>query len=242
MVMSTMRKIIFCNIAWMDKYDGNDTKFYNGGSFVKENNDACEYMNFYKYDDGYLRGFVQAKNDTIRPIQFGLRQETSRVEGVLVVWVATPNNESGRRVIGWFENATVYTKPVYDDFSDWFNIKAKSEDCVLLDLKDRYNSIKIPRPVNDGPGMGRSNTWFAKGKKNGQIVSQVIDFIEYYKSNGKIREMSKCNINKKIKNKPKKSEPTYRRKSKCIGCSFNKQGWCSSSKSWCSHAKKYCKK
>ena len=237
-----MRKIIFCNIAWANKYDGSDTQFYNGGSFVKENNDGGEYRNFKKYNDGYLRGYVQATNHTIRPIQFGVQQETSRVEGVLVIWVATPNNESVRRVIGWFENATIYTKPIYDDFKGWFNIKAKSEDCVLLNLRDRYNSIKIPRSVNGGPGMGRSNTWFAKGEKNEQIVSEVIDFIEHYKSNGKTRKMSKYNTNKKIKNKSKKSKATHRRKSKCSGCSFNEQGWCSSSKSWCSHAKKYCKK
>ena len=109
-------------------------------------------------------------------------------------------------------------------------------------MRDRYNSIKIPRSVNGGPGMGRSNTWFAKGEKNEQIVSEVIDFIEHYKSNGKTRKMSKYNTNKKIKNKSKKSKATHRRKSKCSGCSFNEQGWCSSSKSWCSHAKKYCKK
>ena len=40
MVVGIMRKIIFCNIAWANKYDGSDTQFYNGGSFVKENNDG----------------------------------------------------------------------------------------------------------------------------------------------------------------------------------------------------------
>ena len=43
-------RILFCNIAWMKEYrgneDGNDTPL-NGGSYVDETGDAHEKYNFF---------------------------------------------------------------------------------------------------------------------------------------------------------------------------------------------------
>ena len=43
-----MGAVVFCNIAWMKNYRGitDEDQPYNGGSFVKENNDAMEQINF----------------------------------------------------------------------------------------------------------------------------------------------------------------------------------------------------
>ena len=42
-----MGAVVFCNIAWMKNYQGitDEDQPYNGGSFVKENNDAMEQTN-----------------------------------------------------------------------------------------------------------------------------------------------------------------------------------------------------
>ena len=46
-----MGAVVFCNIAWMKNYRGitDEDQPYNGGSFVKENNDAMERINFLRW-------------------------------------------------------------------------------------------------------------------------------------------------------------------------------------------------
>lgn len=43
-----MRKVLFCNIAWMNRYQGisKDDKPQNGGKWINENNEAYEEFNF----------------------------------------------------------------------------------------------------------------------------------------------------------------------------------------------------
>ena len=229
-----MRKILFCNVAWMDHYDGTDTKFTNGGEWVKLNNSACEYKNFYKFEDGYLRGYVKPTNFTIRPENFGEKKDKHFVEDVLVVWVSTPPKEIGRRVIGWYSNATVYKKPQEDNYHHYFFIKAKTEDSVLLRVRDRYKSIYMPRPSNTTEcGMGRSNTWFAKGEKNKYILEEVLKFIDYYQEYQRIEPNRKKLFYKK--------DIISKKKSKCVNCNDNKDGWCVKYRGWCSRVKRDCK-
>ena len=54
-----MGAVVFCNIAWMKNYRGitDEDQPYNGGSFVKENNDAMEQKNFLPIN-GKCYGFV----------------------------------------------------------------------------------------------------------------------------------------------------------------------------------------
>ncbi|TQO58120.1 hypothetical protein [Paraclostridium bifermentans] len=242
-----MGKIIFCNVAWMDNYDGNDTKFSNGGEWVKLNNSAGEYKNFYKYEDGYLRGYVKPVNFTIRAENFNESKKIDEVNDVLVIWVSTPPDEAGRRVIGWYKNATVFRKPKEDEYSRCFFIKAKKEDGVLLNTSDRNKSIYIPRSLDVGYGMGQSNTWFAKEEKSKNKIEEVIKFIDYYEEHRCI-DPNRKNISRKkeinkINNSMKKTErkKILRRKSKCMGCENNNEGWCKKYKGWCSRVKKSCR-
>ncbi|WP_238860155.1 hypothetical protein [Clostridium sp. YIM B02569] len=68
-------KILFCNIAWMDYYKGVTKKDRpkNGGSWVKDNDDAHEAYNFETMtfdgdDTKYCLGFLK------------LRQLTEKIE------------------------------------------------------------------------------------------------------------------------------------------------------------------
>lgn len=103
-------RILFCNIAWMDYYQGiipGKDEPKSGGAFVKENNDAHEKFNFQQayltekqagYPDGeYCIGFVETKSTNEKTINqlniekiegcAALKKE-QEVDDVLVVYCA----------------------------------------------------------------------------------------------------------------------------------------------------------
>lgn len=193
-----MKPIIFCNIAYMKYYKGiikGIDEPVNGGAYVKENNYAHEAYNFegvyFKGDKAeYCFGFVMLaqslKNKTsqlhiekINGCQLSKNEEG--VDGVTVVWCAKPDNIYGRRVVGWYKDATVYRYPQYEfrnEREQEFNFIAKKENCVLLPEKERLSSKWIvPSSGHNGYdfGFGRSNLWYAQGTENNSRLKRYIE-------------------------------------------------------------------
>ena len=125
-------RILFCNIAWMDYYQGiisGKDEPRNGGAYVLENNDAHEKYNFQSiyltekdngYPDGrYCVGFVETKSTngkTVNQLNIekiegcaALKRE-SEVDDVLVIYCAKyPDSFTNETyVVGWYKHATVY--------------------------------------------------------------------------------------------------------------------------------------
>ena len=188
---SNMRpRILFCNIAYMQFYDNTilDNPI-NGGSFVQEKKDAYEKYNFQECEDGFYRGFVETKHN--KGYEEGLRTNTfnqlhieridpiaktkNEIDNVLVILCAKP--ESGKNVIvGWYKNAIVYRyRPTYN--GRFFNIKARIEDSVLLEEKER--TFEMPRANAKGAecGFGQANIWYADSVESDCLINRVIDYI-----------------------------------------------------------------
>ena len=183
-------KVIFCNIAWMKYYNGitDDDKPENGGSWVKENGNATECLNFAPCNDGTYCGYVSTKSNRGNSNQLhiekleGITKDDDIAENVLVIWVAKRNINEKNTIVGWYKNATVGKYYEWID-GDWpFNIVAKVEDCVLLPLNKR-NKV-VPRAGKDGYsyGMGQANVWFAQNddEKCKKYIQNIINFINYY--------------------------------------------------------------
>ena len=135
-------RILFCNIAWMDYYQGilpGKDEPKNGGAYVLENNDAHEKYNFQSvhlteeatgYPDGdYCLGFVETKSTNGRDVnQLNLEKidgcaslkKATEVDDVLVIYCAKyPNALTNETyVVGWFKHATVYRKYQQVNFED----------------------------------------------------------------------------------------------------------------------------
>lgn len=193
-----MKPIIFCNIAYMKYYkgiiDGVDEPV-NGGAYVQETNDAHEAYNFDFFrgegdETDFCIGFVMLaqslKNKTsqlhiekINGCQLSKNEES--VDGVTVIWCAKPDNIYGRRVVGWYKDATVYRCPQYElrnEREQEFNFIAKKENCVLLPEKERLSSKWIvPSSGHNGYdfGFGRSNLWYAQGTENNSRLKRYIE-------------------------------------------------------------------
>lgn len=176
-----MEKIVFFNIAWMKKYEGQTSRdvVYNGGKFVKENGFGHEVCNFLKCKDGNCYGYVQphVKYETIDISRhFEVSEKDEKIDDVLVVWCAT-KPEGGRCIVGWYKHATVYrySKSIPSEALtnihkkngvEYFYTYTKSSNVTLLD-----EDLRTACPNIKGRGV-----WFAEDdeKFRNSIYQQIM--------------------------------------------------------------------
>lgn len=203
-----MRKVLFCNIAWMEYYNGVNScdEPQNGGSWVSENKEAYEEFNFKpvyikKEAESYCLGFVETKSTNGKTtnqlhieniINSNAKKNDEFIKDVLVVWCAKSLDNDFTSIVGWYKNATVYRKYKNNDYCDKenrkYNICAKAKDCVLLPigLRNRRTFSYVPRKgKNSFPsyGFGRSNIWFAREDTAVKWVNDTINKINQYDKN-----------------------------------------------------------
>lgn len=175
-------RILFCNIAYMEYYDGRALdKPINGGSYVKENEDAYEKYNF-KEENGYYYGFVETKHHGesdfnqlhIEKIDESFKNK-DHIEHVLVVLCAKPHVGS-TVIVGWYKDATVYRlRPEIN--GRIYNLKAKIFNSRLLRIVERRFVIPRAKSNEDGIGFGQSNIWYASSKNSSDLINQVLAYI-----------------------------------------------------------------
>lgn len=193
--------ILFCLVGWMEKYQGlEEDSIQGGGSFIAEYGMGSEIHNYsietipedfnFVSDKGdgsvdACRGFVSCKSQ-IRIENIGAGKKDDYVDGITVIWVAKNPNLRRVCIVGWYKNARVYRyfqnprlNTVRDDDGCYYNVQSKANDCVLLPTSLRTKLI--PRATSkESGGMGQSNVWYAKGKKNEVIVKGVLKYIEQF--------------------------------------------------------------
>lgn len=175
--------LLFCNIGWMERYDGIDgDSIQRGGSYNHESigHEVCNFSNI----GGKVYGYVQPTGQ-IKIEKLGAGKHDDHVTGVTVVWTAGPD-AGGTAVVGWYKNATVYreaqsikrpTALQRKNGLDTFRIVASASDVTLLPVERR--SHMIPRAVKGG--IGQSNVWYADSPESAPVVAGVLRLVE---SNG----------------------------------------------------------
>lgn len=186
---SAMAALLVCNIGWMSRYEGlkrKPDKIVGGGQYVEENQKGGEVCNFLCCGDGYVYGYVETvKGDVDRQIRIenlGANPNAKRIDGIDVVWIATNPEERGRRVIGWYRNATLYrNRQPFEgngpsaqhrrDALDGYRIRAKNENITLLPFEDRS---KPAFRLGKGTGwIGQANWWFPEQQSHPAIKEFV---------------------------------------------------------------------
>jgi hypothetical protein len=166
------RPILVCNIGWMTRYKGlqnQSDKIVGGGKFVAENGHGHECCNFLNTPHGSVYGHfetIKGKLDRqVRLERLGASGKADMLEHVDVVWVATQPEERGRRVVGYYLDATVYRRretnrpyPTAQHRADKigsYMVAALAENATLLPLDERNIGL------GKGPGwIGQANWWF----------------------------------------------------------------------------------
>jgi len=194
--MITKSKMVFFNIAYMEKYQGHwDVDVpVNGGAFIKLNGWGGEAFNFQPYE-GMMYGYVEPgliqKSGRQRNINIsrltgpGEVKPEPYISGILIIWVARPPKKDESVMVGWYENAILYRKcqQLLEDKQrilpnrsyDYF-ASAKESDCHLIPARER--TLTIPRGAG---AFGRSNIWYADSTLGEEIKEKVIDFIKKWK-------------------------------------------------------------
>jgi len=172
--------MLFCNVGWMNNYDGiNGDSIDRGGAYNKHSigHEVCNFSDI----DGTLYGYVQPTGQ-IKIEKLGANKNDNSINEVTVVWTAGPDS-GGTVVIGWYKDATVYrdaqkiekpTKLQKENGLIEYRIKAPANKAVLLSVEQR--ELIIPRRVKGG--IGQSNVWFADKPESSEIVKEVRNLID----------------------------------------------------------------
>jgi hypothetical protein len=182
-----MGKLLFCNIGWMNRYEGlrhQPDKIVGGGKHVAESQHGHEVCNFLNADDGFVYGHVETiKGEDDRQIdlgRLGCQDTDDSVSGIDVVWTATNPTDGGRRVVGWYRNATVFRERQYferapskqhkRDKLDNHRIRASAENVHRLEIEDRTLTMR-----HGSKGwMGHTPWWYEPEKPDNNEVQQFI--------------------------------------------------------------------
>ncbi|WP_080755873.1 HNH endonuclease [Aeromonas hydrophila] len=175
-------KLLFCNIGWMDRYNGiDDDSIKRGGAYNNKSigHEVCNFSPINNKVYGYVRS-----SGKINIERLGASKKDSFIKGITVVWTAGPDN-GGTVIVGWYKNATVFrleqeierpTQLQKHNGISKYRIIAEAENAKLLPLMQR--TFLIPRAVKGG--IGQSNVWYADSIESRSIVASACDFIQNF--------------------------------------------------------------
>ncbi len=203
-------KIIFLNIAWMKYYHWSTSEDIptNGGKYVDENQRGNEDQNFLpieiegedgirkniflgSYETKSTNGETSNKTHIEKIPGCQLLKNQPCAKGVLVVFCATPK-EGGKRVIGWYKNATVYRDyQVMNlqcadgvEYDRYYNVTCDASDAVLLPesvrSKDEWYAPLRNDKKNNRFGFFWSNVWYGKEPEAQNYIKNLFQRIEKY--------------------------------------------------------------
>lgn len=186
-----MGAVIFCNIAWMSLYRGiNDNdKPKNGGSWVGENNDAMESLNFCPRN-GRCYGYVEHGWADLRLERLdNTAVKADILDDVTVIWVAT--GEKGSCIVGWYENAEMYRKCQEFEDGNGYYFAADVNNAYRIPVSKRDFPVPRAAQAGKGRGMGQSNVWYADSDfAKGRYIPKVLEYLAEMKDKCRIAGFS----------------------------------------------------
>lgn len=129
-----------------------------------------------------MYGYAEAPHQTIDVTRLGAPEDADSATDVLVIWMAT-QPRGGRRIVGWYDHATVFRKPrdsppganrlLPSDSQGGYVVSAPWEDCVLLSENKR--TCQLPP---QGPGApSQSNVWYADNDSVAPFRERAVRYV-----------------------------------------------------------------
>ena len=177
-----MKSIIFLRTAWMIDYQGvTDIDKPNGaGSYVKENQDGGEVVNFYPVNNRYYGYARIRKGQNLRIERLGASKTEPLIKNVTVVFFATNPTLGGQYVVGWYDNAIVYRS-----LQSLKSNKRLGYTSFIVETERKFGTLlrvnlrKFEIP-DDGPGQ--TNAWYVMEYDN---YPKFINKFEIFKQDPK---------------------------------------------------------
>lgn len=155
--------LVLVNVGWMRYYAGvsADDPTLGGHEYLKANKSGHEAWNFLPYRKK-VYGYVprQARIDIAN---LGGTHSDEWANGITVVWIAKNPRDKRTYIVGWYRNATVFSKSDHlilnrqGDFSVGYQIEAPADQATLLPIDARL--FLVPTAKVKG-NLGQSPVWY----------------------------------------------------------------------------------
>jgi hypothetical protein len=179
MIKIDENKILLVRTAWMKYYEGraNIDIPRSGAKYILQNKKGGELNNF-KNRNGKYYGYIPFVG-SVNITNLGAKATDELIKGITVVFCATHPVEKGMRVVGWYENATVYRNGQSNNVSNWFFAEAAEKSVKRIDADNRFCNIPDT--------FGRSASFFFS--LHPEKKSTLNKLIAYIESDGKIESI-----------------------------------------------------
>ncbi|MEC4094991.1 protein NO VEIN domain-containing protein [Myroides odoratimimus] len=191
----------------MERYQGLTGDGIQGvGKHIDNEGWGGEVFNFKNQNNicyGYVQPKISSNGDAFSSIikieRLGAGLTDESIDGVLVIFTSKDPRNKGTRVIGWYENATVYRKSklikgearIFEGNNLPYFVKAKAKDTFLFPVDSRIEMV--PRGKN---GMGQSNVWYCE--ENDVFKKRILKIVS---EGGKIKASKRGKIEIDIEKK-----------------------------------------
>lgn len=189
--------IVFINIGWMNDYSGltPDDPIRGGHGFLKKEKFGHESWNFKPYR-GKLFGYVP-RSARINLSNLGGQKNDVSLSNITVAWIARNPRDRKTYVVGWYENATVYSinDAIKLDRAEGhkvgYQIEAPADKAVLLKADRRL--FLVPTSKMKG-NLGQSPVWYGgKDAFRGSVLNYIEAGGHFPKSPAKTQGAGKQN-------------------------------------------------
>lgn len=163
-------RILLVRTAWMKYYEGraNIDIPRSGAKYILKNKKGGELNNF-KNRAGKFYGYIPFVS-SLNIQNLGAKTSDEKISGITVIFCATHPVEKGMRIVGWYENATVYRNRQSNKFNDWYFIEANAKKVTRIDAENRF--CNIPNT------FGRSAVfYFSLHPEKKETLNKVLNYI-----------------------------------------------------------------
>lgn len=175
---------MFINIGWMNYYNGPDPNDPTRGNFRYLNNHRHGFE-CYIFEPFGQYAYGAPPTACIPNLeQLGATRRSHHVNNVLVIWMAKNPINKKTYIVGWYNNATVFSswqtketlsqKRQLNNHHFHYTIQCKKRDIHLVDTYDRV--FTIPATRGGERGFGQSPFWYAQNRPD--ILKEAIKYVE----------------------------------------------------------------
>lgn len=176
------QKIMLCRLVWADEYKSKTEKMFAGNmKYPAIHGLALEQLNFAD-ENGTAYGFVENRGQSFNLSKLGGKNSDDAVSGVTIIFSAVDEKTKKLRVVGWYENATVYHEPQKPKKGsirgNWeYYFEASSKDAHLIPATER--DLVVPRKtrITDKGFIGQRCVFYPASNPNYERFLQSFELL-----------------------------------------------------------------
>ncbi|GLR89783.1 hypothetical protein GCM10007857_64970 [Bradyrhizobium iriomotense] len=173
---------MLCRLVRAEEYKSKKEEIFAGNmSYPATHKLAVEQLNFAD-EKGSVYGFVENRSQNVKLENLGASPADDSIDGVMIVFCAVDERSMKLKVVGWYENATVFRElqmPKKGSIrGDWeYYFQASTIDAHLVPATER--DLEVPRKTRriDQGFIGQRNIFYPSGNPNYERFLENFDLV-----------------------------------------------------------------